>query len=204
VNNDPVNWVDPTGEMPQAVFGGIVGFISSATSEIGGRMASGQSFTEAVSNTIHDPTALTNIAVSTVTGALTAGASSWLTSGATQAGKVAVTNVAVNALGGAVDGAAKSVIGNAVTGQPQNAAQTVTAAVTGFGIAGVSSGVTQGVIARGSTATTTTFSNAYGVSAGTEIKSPAWAGVAGIIGETVVPTVLDIGSTAVKGGGKNH
>ncbi|MDR2178218.1 MAG: RHS repeat-associated core domain-containing protein [Treponema sp.] len=209
VNNDPVNWVDRFGEMPQAVFGAIVGFVSSTVAEIGGRMTSGQSFTEAVSNTMNDPVALTNIATSTVMGGLTAGVSSWLTAGATQVGKVATTNVIVNTIGGAIDGTARTVIGNAVTEQPQNVTQTITAAVTGLGTAAVFSGVTQGVIARGSMTTTTTFSNNYGVTAGTRIKEPSWSKVAEVAGENGIPTVVGIIETGITGekpaqGGKNH
>jgi RHS repeat-associated protein len=211
VNNDPVNYVDLWGEMPQAVVGAIMGFVFSTVSEVGGRMASGQSFTQAVSNTARDPGALTNIAVSTVTGAITGGVSSMLTSGATQVGKAAITNAAVNAIGGAIDGAAKSVIGNAVTGQMQNATQTITAAAIGFGTAASFSGLTQGVIAYGSRTTTTTFSNSYGVRAGTTITQPSWTGVAGFIGETGLPTGIEIATAAAGSntgrpaqGGKNQ
>jgi hypothetical protein len=209
VNNDPVNYVDPFGESPQ-VIGAILGFGFSVVSEVGGRMASGQSFTQAVSNTINDPAALANIAVSTATGALTSGVSSLLTAGAKQAGKAAVTTVAVNTVGGAISGAANDVIGNAVTDQPQNAMQTVTAAATNAAIAFVSSGLTQGIIAHNTMTFVTTFSNSYGVNAGTTLTQPAWASVAGIIGENVLPASLDIASAAissgksVQGGGKSH
>jgi RHS repeat-associated protein len=192
VNNDPVNWVDPWGEMPQAVVGAIVGFSSSTISEVGGRIASGQSFTQAILSTIHDPIALTNIATSTIIGALTAGTSSLLTAGATQAGKVAATNIAVNTVGGAVDSAAKTVIGNTVKGQPQNAKQTATAAVAGAVAAAVFSSGIQGVIAHNSMTFTTNFSNSYGVKAGTELVQPAWTKAAGIIGENILPAVAGI------------
>jgi hypothetical protein len=112
----------------------------------------------------------------------------------------------VNTVGGAITGAAKTVIGNAVTGQPQNATQTATAAATGAVTAAVFSAGTQGAIARGSTATTTALSNSYGVTAGTTIKQPSWTGAAGIIGENVLPTVLDV-ATATKNsaqGGKSR
>jgi RHS repeat-associated protein len=204
VNNDPVNWIDPYGEFPAPLVGAAIGFISSAVVEVGSRVLSGQSFTEAVSNTVRDPVSMANIASSTVMGALTGGVSSLATKGVTQAGTVAGRNIAVNIAGGAVDSAIKNVAANAITGQPQNITGTLKEAAKGAGLALATSGLTQGAIARGSMTTATTLTNAYGVSAGTELKSPAWSGVAGIIGENVLPTVIDTFITATERGGKNH
>jgi RHS repeat-associated protein len=195
VNNDPVNWIDPQGLLPQALFGAIIGFVASSATEIGSRMVSGQSLTEAVSNTINDPVARTNILASTAMGALTAGTSALLTSGVTQAGKIATTNIIVNTIGGAADAAIKSVAGNIVTGQPQNVVDTLKQTAIGAGTAAVFSGFTEGAIVVSTTRSSQITNVVYGIETNAKLNPPAWSGIAGIVGETVIPAGLDIIST---------
>jgi RHS repeat-associated protein len=205
VNNDPVNWIDPDGFFPVNVLVGAgIGFVFSTASELGRRMASGQSFTQAVSDVVHDPVAIANIATSTVMGALTSGASSFFTNGVTQAGKIATTNIIVNTVGGAVDAAAKDVIGNAITGKPQSVSEIVVATVTGAASAFIFSGVTQEAIAINTTRSSQNVNLMLGTEKNVQINPPNWAGAAGIVGENVIPTIIDIIHDGMAKGGKNH
>jgi hypothetical protein len=195
--------VDPQGLMPQAVAGAIVGFVFSSISEVGGRMASGQPLSTAISNTLHDPVSVTNILTSTAMGALTAGASSLLTKGVTEVGKIAMTNIVVNTIGGSVDSTIKSIAENAITGQPQNFKETTISAGMGAASAFVFSGLTQGTIAASTTRSSQITNAVYGIETNIQINKPAWSGAAGIVGENVIPAIIDIVVTAEKGG-KNH
>jgi RHS repeat-associated protein len=203
VNNDPVNWIDPDGEIPVLV-GAAVGFVFSSASEIGGRMANGQSFSEAVSNTIRDSVSVMNIITSTAIGALTSGASSLFTNGMTQAGKVAVTNIAVNTVGGAADAALKDRLGRSVTGQSQDFEATIIATGIGAASAFVFSGITEAAIASNTTRISQVANLYIGTEKNVQINPPAWNGTAGIIGENVIPTVVDIMTGRTTQGEKNH
>jgi RHS repeat-associated protein len=199
VNNDPVNYTDPDGRAINFVIGAVVGFLSSSVAEVGGRMALGQNFGEAVKNTFTDLASLAVIGASTVIGAVTSGVSGLAVSAATKgtisAVQVATTTVAINTVSGAVDAAAKDIAVKAITGQPQNIKETAAIAGAGALWAAGASTFTQGSIAAGSMPVTTTLSNSYGVEAGTHIRQPNWAGSVGVIGETIIPTAIDIGKT---------
>jgi RHS repeat-associated protein len=205
VSNDPVNWVDPDGFFPVNILVGAgIGFVFSTASELGSRIASGQSFTTAISDIIHDPVAIANIATSTVMGVLTSGASSFLTNGVTQAGKIATTNIIVNTVGGAVDAAAKNVIDNAITGKPQSVSEIAAATVVGAASAFVFSGLTQEVIAVNTTRASQNVNVMYGTGTNVQFNPLNWAGAAGIIGENVIPTAIGIVYDAITKEGKNH
>jgi hypothetical protein len=191
-----VRYTDPDGECINFVIGAIIGFVTSSATEIGDRMLSGQSLGEAINSTIHDPVALGSIAASTAIGAVTSGVSGIAvkaaTKGATTLATAAIKSTAINTVAGAIDAAGKDVALKAITGKQQNLKETASAAIKGAISAGVSSGVTQAVIARGSMVASTSFSNEYGVEAGTSIVRPIWDGAVGVVGESVIPTALDV------------
>jgi RHS repeat-associated protein len=195
--NNPVKYTDPDGNAINFVIGAAIGFVSSTAIEVGGRMATGQSFGTAMKNTFTDTTSLAVIGASTAIGAVTSGVSglavSVATKGATSVSQVAVTTIAINTASGAVDAAAKDVAVKAITGQPQNIKETASVAGKGALLAAGFSTVTQGAIAAQSTKVTTAFSNNYGVKAGTQIVQPDWAGSAGVMGESIIPTAIDTG-----------
>jgi RHS repeat-associated protein len=198
VNNDPVNWVDPSGEFP-VLIGMAVGFFSSSIVEVGGRMLSGQTFTEAIYNTVHDPVSMTNIAVSTILGGATAGFSSLAVNSATKGiqataaigvntmGKEAVAAVAINTVSGAVNAGAKDVTIKALTGQKQDFVETAKKVGEGALYASITSIGTQAVIAVGTNVSTYTYN---GLERSVSYK-PQWNGVAGVIGESVLPDAFD-------------
>jgi hypothetical protein len=193
--NNPVKYVDPDGEWVNFAIGAGIGFVSSATTEVGGRMVAGQSFGTAIKNTFTDGKSLAIIGASTGIGALTSGMSgiavNVATKGATSVAKVAATTIAINTASGAVDAAAKDVTTKAITGQSQNLKETAIAAGEGAISAAVFSTVTQGAIAYGSTTATATFSNNNGSNSGTRIIQPEWAGSAGVVGESIIPAFSD-------------
>ncbi len=79
VNNDPVNFVDLEGYMPQAVVGGVIGGITGGLSNAGVQVITnlvhGQSFNEAVSNIDVKEVAKATIS-GAISGAITGGVSS--------------------------------------------------------------------------------------------------------------------------------
>jgi hypothetical protein len=195
--NNPVKYVDPDGRAINFAIGAIIGFASSAIIEVGGRMAAGQSLGSAVKNTFTDPTSLAVIGASTVIGAATSGVSGLAvnaaTKGATSVAQVAATTIAINTASGAVDAAAKDITIKAITGQPQNLKETAIVAGKGAVSAAVFSTVTEGVIASNSMKVTNRFSNSSGVEAGIRIRQPEWAGSAGVVGESMIPAIIDTG-----------
>jgi hypothetical protein len=195
--NNPVKYVDPDGKAINFIIGAAIGFASSTAIEVGGRMATGQGLGSAIKNTFTDPTSLAVIGASTAIGAVTSGVSgiavNAATKGVTSVAQVAVTAVAINTASGAIDAAAKDVAVKAITGQPQNLKDTAIVAGKGAAYAAAFSTVTQGGIASGSTKVTNTFSNGNGVEAGTHIIQPNWAGSAGIMGESIIPTGIETG-----------
>ena len=189
--NNPICYNDPDGKIANLVIGAFIGFAASTASEVVPRMISGQSFGDAVYNTFTDPTALTNIGVSTVLGAATSGASSLAAKGVTSTAKIAATNIAINTAGGAIDAASKDVIGKAVTGEKQNLVETGKKALIGAGSALLFSGVTEGVIAADTTKSAVIDNVMLGTLKDVKITPPGWAGSAGVVGETVLPTTVD-------------
>jgi hypothetical protein len=199
---NPLKYTDPDGKAINFVIGAAIGFVSSTSIEVGGRMASGQSLGSAVKSTFTNPTSLALIGASTALGAVTSGVSGLAvnaaTKGATSVAQVAATTIAINTASGAVDAAAKDVVVKAITGQPQNIKETAIAAGKGAVSAAVFSTVTEGVIASNSMKVTTGFSNNSGVEAGVTIRQPKWAGSAGVAGESVVPAIIDTGKELYK------
>ena len=169
----------------------------------------GQSFKEAVSNTFSDETSVKIIVASTVIGAVTSGSSGIATKGVTQAASVAakqgtisgtkaiaqtaIKTTAINTVSGAVDAGAKDVVTKVIKGEQQSLKETLTVMGEGAASAALFSGVTEGVIASGSTASGQ-IGNVYtGTLKEFNINQPSWAGSVGNMGENVVPTAIDIG-----------
>jgi hypothetical protein len=200
--NNPVKYTDPDGKAINFVIGAAIGFASSTVVEVGGRMATGQSLGSAVKNTFADTASLTIIGASTAIGALTSGVSgiavNAATKGATSVAQVAATTIAINTASGAIDAAAKDVTIRTITGQPQSLKETAIVAGKGAVSAAVFSVVTQGAIASNSMKITSGFSNGNGVEAGIRIRQPEWAGSAGVVGESIIPAVIDTGKELYK------
>jgi hypothetical protein len=197
--SDPICpvYTDPDGNAINFAIGAIIGFVSSAAIEVGGRMTTGQSLGSAVKNTFTSPTSLAVIGVSTAIGAATSGVSGLAvkaaTKGVTSVAQVTATTIAINTISGAIDAAAKDVAIKAITGQPQNLKDTAKVAGQGAISAAIFSTVTEGIIASNSVKITTRFSNEYGVEAGIKIRQPKWAASAGVVGESVLPAIIDMG-----------
>jgi RHS repeat-associated protein len=210
VNNDPVNWRDPDGLFPVNILVGAgIGFVSSSIVEVGSRVLSGQSVTEAIYNTVHDPAAMTNIFVSTIAGAATSGLSSLAVKTATTTirttaaigvntiGREAITAVAINTLSGAVNAGVKDVTINALTNQEQNFMEIAKVMGEGAVYAGIASIGTQVIVLAGTNVSTYNYN---GIERSVP-HVPEWNGTAGVIGESVLPDaagiVVELGKQAI-------
>lgn len=200
--NNPVKYEDPDGKCPWLA-GAVVGFVTSSAAEIIPRMATEQSFTEAVKDTVHDPVALANIGSSTVLGAVTSGASALATKSVTKTGTVAARTIMVNTAGGATDAAVKDVAGKALTGQEQNLTDTAKKTAVGAGTALIFSSVTEGSIAGRSFRSSEVGNVLTGTERNAKLIPPQWSGSAGIIGETIFPKALDVANDIIDQGGKD-
>ena len=207
--NNPVKYEDPDGKCINFVIGAAAGFFTSVASEVGLRMASGQSFGDALNNTFSDKTSLAVIATSTAIGALTAGVSGAIVTNATKtatiqiakrgavsASKIIASNVAktvaINTVSGAVDAGLKDVASKAIKGKKQSISETLQTMGKGAASAFVTSGLTQAAIGSCSTSTSRVPNLLTGTVEGFEIQQPKWAGAAGVVGESVIPTVIDM------------
>jgi hypothetical protein len=162
-------------------------------------MINGQSFTEAIINTVNDPVALLNIGTSTVMGALTAGVSSIAVSATTSSirtsviigtntmAKEFVATVAINTVSGAADAGLKDITVKAITNSPQDFKGTAQKMGEGAAYAFVASTITQGAIAIGTNVSTYTY-NGLEIS---NIHPPQWSGTAGVVGENILPAIID-------------
>ena len=194
--NNPVRYTDPDGKCATVVIGAIIGFATSSATEIGSRMVSGQSFSDAVKNIFTDKTSLAIIGTSTLIGAATSGvsglavnataksvstaASLGLKSGVQAVGEIAAKTVAINTVAGAVDAGAKDIVAHTIKGES----------------AALFSGVTQGVIASGTTTTGQVGNVLTGTMKEFNINLPKYAGATGVFGESVLPTAVDLGKEA--------
>jgi hypothetical protein len=200
--NSPIIVKDPTGLWGNFAIGAGVGFVTSSAAEIGGRMASGQSFMVAVKNTYTDRKSLAIIGTSMAIGALTSGTSGMAaaaTNGLKSITEVTVKTVAINTVAGAVDAAAKDVTAKAINGDAQSVLSTVKAAGSGAATALVFSGFTQTLIGTGSATTSQITNFVTGTKINIQIHQPNWAGSVGVWGETVFPTAGDVLKEAFKG-----
>ena len=207
--NNPIKYEDPDGRCINFVIGPAVGFFTSVASEVGLRMASGQSFGDALNNTFSDKTSRAVIATSTAIGALTAGVSGAIVTnaaktatiqiakrGAVSASKIIASNVAktvaINTVSGAVDAGLKDVASKAIKGKKQSISETLQTMGKGAAYAFVASGLTQAAIGSCSTSTSRVPNLLTGTVEDFEIQQPKWAGAAGVVGESVIPTVIDM------------
>ena len=207
--NNPIKYEDPDGRCINFVIGAAVGFFTSVASEVGLRMASGQSFGDALNNTFSDKTSRAVIATSTAIGALTAGVSGAIVTnaaktatiqiakrGAVSASKIIASNVAktvaINTVSGAVDAGLKDVASKAIKGKKQSISETLQAMGKGAAYAFVASGLTQAAIGSCSTSTSRVPNLLTGTVEDFEIQQPKWAGAAGVVGESVIPTAIDM------------
>ena len=203
-----MKYVDPDGRALNFIIGAVAGFISSAATEIGGRMTAGQSFAEVVHNTFTDKTSLAVIGSSTAIGAVTSGVSDIATksvatavtavakqgaiSGIQAITQTTVKTVAVNTLAGAMDAGAKGIAVKAMKGEAQSAVGTVSAMGEGALTAILASSATQSIIANSSTTSGQIGNLLTGSMQDFNINQPGWAGTAGVVGENVIPTMIDI------------
>ena len=204
----PVKYVDPDGKCANVVIGAVIGFATSSATEIGSRMASGQSFGEAVKNTYTDLSSLAIIGTSTLIGAATSGVSGMavnatvksVTTAATMGmktgvqaiGEIAVKTVAINTVAGAVDAGAKDIVAHTIKGESESFGELAATMGKGALSAALFSGVTQGVIAAGSTATGQVGNVLTGTMKEFNINQPEWSGSLGVTGESIIPTLIDI------------
>jgi RHS repeat-associated protein len=200
--NNPVKYVDPDGEVFNFAIGAAVGFVSSAAVEVGGRMLAGQSFSDAVKNTFTDKKSIAIIITSTAIGALTSGVSGIAvkaaTKGASSVAQVALTTIAINTASGAVDAAAKDVVTRAIRGEGQSLRGTAVATAKGAVSAFVASGITQTVISASSARISEVVNTLTGTETNIRILQPEWSGSVGVIGENVLPTIVDLVTETVK------
>ena len=203
-----MKYVDPDGKCANVVIGAVIGFATSSATEIGSRMASGQSFGEAVKNTYTDLSSLAIIGTSTLIGAATSGVSGMavnatvksVTTAATMGmktgvqaiGEIAVKTVAINTVAGAVDAGAKDIVAHTIKGESESFGELAATMGKGALSAALFSGVTQGVIAAGSTATGQVGNVLTGTMKEFNINQPEWSGSLGVTGESIIPTLIDI------------
>ena len=210
--NNPVKYTDPDGAAINVVIGALVGFASSSATEIGGRIIAGQSFGDAVKNTFTDKTSLAIIGSSTLIGAATSGVSGLavnattkgvttaatlgVKSGVQAVGEIAVKTVAINTVAGAVDAGAKEIVTHAIKGEAQSFKELGATMTKGALSAALFSGVTQGLISSGTTTSGQVGNLLTGTMKDFNINQPQCAGSVGVMGESVFPTVIDLGKEA--------
>ena len=207
--NNPIKYEDPNGRWINFAIGAAAGFFASVASEVGLRMASGQPFGDALKNTFSDKTSLAVIASSTAIGALTSGVSGAIVTNATKTATVQIAKkgavsasriiasnvaktVAINTVSGAVDAGLKDVASKAIKGKKQSISETLQTMGEGAASAFVASGLTQAAIGSSSTSTSRVPNLLTGTVEDFEIQQPKWAGAAGVVGESVIPTVIDM------------
>ena len=206
--NNPVHYIDPDGECLNVAVGFAVGFVSASATEIGSRMVQGQSFSEATKNTFSDSTSLKIIGASALIGAATSGASALattaLTSSAGSVAAVALETVAVNTVAGAVDAGAKDVITKAIKGEAQSAKETLKEMGEGAVSSALFSGATQLAIAK-KTVTTGKISNVLTKTVKDfKMHQPKWAKSAGVVGENLIPSLVDTRNEIKKADNKDN
>ena len=213
-SNNPIKYTDPDGRFVNVLIGAAVGFVSSSATEIGGRMINGQSFGDAVKNAFTDKTSLAIIGTSTLIGAATSGVSSLAVNATTKAvttaasaglktgvqaiGEIAVKTVAINTVAGAVDAGAKDFVTHAIKGESESFGEIASTMGKGALSAALFSGITQGIIASGTTATGEVGNLLTGTMKEFSVNQPKWAGATGVVGENVVPTIIDIKNSIYK------
>ena len=207
--NNPVKYTDPDGKWINFVIGAVTGFLTSTASEVGSRMASGQSFGTALKNTFTDKTSLAVIATSTAISTFTAGVSGAIVTNATKtatlqiakkgavsASKIIASNVAktvaINTASGAIDAGLKDVASKTIKGEKQSISETLQTMGKGAVSAFVTSGLTQSIIGISSTSTSRVPNLLTGTVENFKIQQPKWAGAAGVVGESIIPTVIDM------------
>ena len=207
-----MKYTDPDGRCANVIIGAVIGFATSSASEIGGRMISGQSFGDAVKNTFTDKTSLAIIGTSTLIGAATSGvsglavnataksvstaASLGLKSGVQAVGEIAAKTVAINSVAGAVDAGAKDIVAHTIKGESESFGELAATMGKGALSAALFSGVTQGVIASGTTTTGQVGNVLTGTMKEFNINLPKTSGATGVFGESVIPTAVDLGKEA--------
>jgi hypothetical protein len=200
--NNQFVFTDPLGLFVNFAVGAAIGFVTSSATEVGSRMIAGQSLTEALVNTVNDPTSLAIIGASTVIGCATSGlsglavesiaktaATATLRTAPTVA-STALKTVITNTISGAVDAVAKDSTINAITGKQTTVAGTIESAAKGATSALVASGASQALIGYGS-ARYSEPDLSTGKLNNVEIKQPKWAGSVGVMGESVIPATYD-------------
>ncbi len=207
-NGNPICYTDPEGKAINIVIGAIVGFVSSSATEIGGRMISGQRFSEAVKNTFTDKTSLAIIGSSTLIGAATSGVSGLavnattkgvtaaaklgLKSGIQAVGEIAVKTVAINTVAGAVDAGTKDIVTHTIKGESQTFGELANTMLKGALSASLFSSFTQGTIFNGTTTSGQVGNLFTGTMANFNVNQPQWAGSVGVVGKNIIPTMIDI------------
>jgi hypothetical protein len=175
-------------------------------------MVSGQSFSDAVKNTFTDKTSLAIFGTSTLICAATSGvsglavnataksvstaASLGLKSSVQAVGEIAAKTVAINSVAGAVDAGAKDIVAHTIKGESESFGELAATMGKGALSAALFSGVTQGAIASGTTTTGQVGNVFTGTMKEFNINLPKSAGAMGVLGESVLPTAVDLGKEA--------
>ena len=206
--NNPVKYTDPDGKVVNFVIGAAIGFVTAAVSEIGEKMMSGQSLSEAAKNTFTSGKSWAVMGASAAIGAATSGVSGIAVKAATstskavislaakegtkEIAKVALKTTLINTASGAVDAGLKDVATKGIKGQEQNFGDTFNKMTDGATTALLFTGITEGCIAV-NTATSGQITNVLtGTKSNFNMHQPKWAGSVGVTGESIVPAALDI------------
>ena len=206
--NNPVKYTDPDGRVLNFIIGAAIGFVTSAASEIGGRMIEGQSFTDAFKNTFTSGESWAVMGASAAIGCVTSGVSGIAVNAATKSvttaatlgaktgvqaiTEVAVKTTAINTISGAIDAGAKDIVTKAIKGEAQSLKGTLTEMGKGATSALISSGITEGVIAKNCASSAKIENVLTGTRSNFTIHQPKWAGSVGVMGESIIPTAHDL------------
>ena len=179
-SNNPIKYTDPDGRFVNVLIGAAVGFVSSSATEIGGRMINGQNFGTATSG-------VSGLTVNATTKAVTTAASAGLKSGVQAIGEIAVKTVTINTVAGAVDAGAKDFVTHAIKGESESFGEIASTMGKGALSAALFSGVTQGIIASGTTATGEVGNLLTGTMKEFSVNQPKWAGATGLLEKMFFP-----------------
>ncbi len=111
-------------------------------------------------------------------------------------GEIAAKTVAINSVAGAVDAGAKDIVAYTIKGESESFGELAATMGKGALSAALFSGVTQGVIASGTTTTGQVGNVFTGTMKEFNINLPKSAGAMGVLGESVLPTAVDLGKEA--------
>ena len=113
-------------------------------------------------------------------------------SGYTVFGEIAVKTVAINTVAGAVDAGTKDIITHTIKGESQTFGELANTMFKGALSASLFSSFTQGTIFNGTTTSGQVGNLFTGTMTNFNVNQPQWAGSVGVVGENIIPTMIDI------------